>query len=234
MALSLGTGIYTNGAESSANHSHIASKTWTNGHVFFLGVNCLGDEGANPATEPTVSDGALNWTNIGTYRYAVGDMRATLFRLVGDGSTSAPIIDFAGVTQVRVLWAVADGDGLNATTPVVASSFKSAYYAGAGNNTPTVTLNAFADATNNGLLLWVMSTYQTSAAPEAGITELFDDLGNSSRFGWMGWRLGEDTTPSCTLAANATSWIALGCELAAAASGNHPRVSAFALQQMSQ
>ena len=199
--------LHTSGIASSVSSQDTAVVTLTAGRVYYLYVGNSIDI-ATP-TLPTVS----GWTQIGTVTAAWDLTRLTLFRKVGDGSEVAQTIDFAAVEQARVQWAMEEATDANTTTPEVAGNNKTGT---ASSATPTVTFDAFADATNNaGLFGFFVQNPADTATEEVGWTEDFLEASNY-RMGVIWKSGGADLTPSWTIDPS-MAWRGVGCEIASSA-----------------
>lgn len=177
-------------------------------------------EGAATPNQPTVTGKGLTWEAINTVSFTDGATftgRTTKFRAMGASPTSAAVVvTTTGQTQSVWQWhlkqtADADTTGTNGSGAIVQSATNS----GSGT-APTATLAAFGDATNNATDYVVSHGAPTSAiTPEAGMTA-FAQRDTTSYSLRDAWRLGQDTSPSATIAAS-RNWAVVAVEIKAAA-----------------
>lgn len=189
------------------------SLTFTSGSIFYcIALNY--QSGGSPAT-PTVSGGPT-WVQVATQVETVNNkLRVTVFRAIGGGETSTVVID-CGSSQTIIAGGIdeatgADTTGTNGSGSVVQSS------GAVGNDaTPTGTLAAFGDSTNNAAWMVMGEVNENSYTPESGYTTLSTKPQNGIKF-QSEWKLGQDT--SVTFTAGSDRWITIAMEVKAAASG---------------
>jgi len=144
-------------------------------------------------------------------------MRLTLFRRIGDGSTQTHTIDFAGVNQYRVNYAIeewtgTDTGGTNGANTVVQTGTDS----GDSGTALSAPLAAFGDAVNNVAYLVAASNYAAPFTEEGGYTVLDQVTGTQETD--AEYKIGEDTEPSFT-AAGSGGGAAIAVEVKAAGGG---------------
>lgn len=179
-------------------------------------------EGAATPNQPTVTGKGLTWVAINTQTFTDGATftgRTTLFRgMAASPTAAAVVITTTGQSQNAWMWEIiqsadTDTSGTNGSGAIVQSAVASGTSA-----SPSATLAAFGDATNNACVYVVSHGAPTSAiTPEAGMTSFTqrDTISYSLR---GAWRLGQDTSPSATLAAS-RNWGVIALEIKAAAGG---------------
>jgi hypothetical protein len=161
----------------------------------------------NPApSTPTLSGCGLTWTQVDTA--TAGAYRMTVFKAYGapTGLPAPLAIDFGGVTQTAVRWAVDEFAGINPATLVV----NHANATGTGVSTLTVNLPAFANAANGTYGAFGASTV-AGFTPGLGFAKI-DDLAALVGEIYTESKLGNDQTVDASSVGNGT-WVGVAVEL---------------------
>lgn len=195
--------LLTNGS----GQSNVDSTSYTTGSIsptanrLILGaVACSANDAATVA--PTLSGNGLTWVQIGTDTGTVvgNERRITLFRAMGASPSSGIVTITLSATMLGCAWGFSevtgmDTGGTNGSGAIVQSATNSRDANDA--NFISVTLAAFADATNNATFIAAVAAANQAMAPEAGFTELFDVTHIDRNMNASGaWRVGQDTTPT--------------------------------------
>ena len=174
-------------------------------------------------TVPTVSGGGgLTWVQVATVAHSANFRAITLFRAMkSSGLTSGTVAaSFGGQSQTISFITIEELTSIDTTGVDGAGAIvQSATAVSTANGTSSsVTLAAFADATNNAVFSSSCHTQIENTNPESGYTELSDQSGGGTGFE-VAWKIGQDTTPT-TSWVTSSAWVALATEIKfASASG---------------
>lgn len=192
-------------ADTSPSSPNYVTASWTPtaGKVYCCFI--LQSTLATVDTPPTGN--GLTWLN-GTSQNRSGNCTEYSFYAVADGGASAGsmTITITGSPTGIIVHIIEVGGDIDTASPVVQSP---------GNNgsgtTSTLTLAAFSDAVNNGLLFSAGITLQTAISSADGTS--LSDIGHATpvREQAVFWHIGEDLGPQCTF--SSTGWCTLGFEL---------------------
>jgi hypothetical protein len=183
---SLGTNV-TNGGTTCS----VASITPTGSAVFAAIV-----VGVGTSTQPTVTSVTgcgLTWTAVASVNGdATGGDRQSTFLYQGIGTPSSGTVTVTIPNSSRIALNVIDAAGVDGTTPVVQSATNTT---ASGTTSITVTLAAFADATNNAAFgVWgVQNNTANIVTPGTGFTELAETNQGDTHLETE-WKLGQDTS----------------------------------------
>ncbi len=185
---------------STAAHT-TASYTRSNNKLYLLSV--MSRFAGGPKT-PTISaeGGGLTWVEVA--HLIQGNYKITVFRgLVSSGAGSGTTtIDFGGQTQAQMMCSVDEFSGIKTTGSNGSGAIvQSATSGGSGATSLSITLAAFADATNNASFGSFVHGTSESTTPEAGYTEL-SDQNNSSTGAQVEWKLTQDLGVSASWASS--------------------------------
>lgn len=188
--------------------------------LILLTVNSESDLTETP-NAPTASGCGVTWVEVATLAYDTAGSRRgriTLLRgMVASPSSGAITIDFAGQTQSCCLWTVEEFDGVNTGgTNGSAAVVQSATVNSTGSDAPSVTLAAFADASNNAAYgAFAKEGNPPGFTKETGYT-LLSDVASTTPVARLSseWILGEDTSVSST-APSTNQGGGVACEIAA-------------------
>lgn len=206
------TNLYTR--DHAANNTSYTSDSvsFVAGRVYLLSIS---SNAAGTSPVPTLS-GTGSWTQIATAAAASG-RRITVWRWAPGSPASGTITyDFAGNTQnnasVSIEECRTDNGGTNGADAIVQSATNNN---DAGSNTMSVTLAAFASATNGTVAFFANNNGATATTPGTGFTELADFRvsGESSRH-YVEWRADNDTSADATTTGN-PAWVGVAVELKA-------------------
>ena len=196
----------------SATSITTASLTLTAGFVYYLWVSSFTGSGADNVV-PTCT----GWTKVTTS--GVADLtndyyfRLTLFRRLGDDSSGTHTIDFAGHAHASIMYSVDKATGVDLTGTNGAGSIIQAVGATGSSTTPSATLSAFADATNNLTYFGGFIAYSSDPgmAEEGGFTLLLKQKDGARCFTGE-YLVGQHLAPSVTGSA-LYPWDGLALEL---------------------
>ena len=159
----------------------------------------------------------------------VGHRRTSIYRAMsGSPGTGAITIAHSGVTQNNCLWKVLEVSGIDTTGTNGAGAIVQSNDSGPTSTaTPSVTLAAFGDATNNaGLAAFAQATANTFAAG-TGWTEIGTEVTNASpntSFGAQ-YIIGQDTSVDCTFSGSGSA-TGVAIEIKAASAGAYTLAAA--------
>lgn len=169
---------------------------------------------ASAPAAPTATGLSLSWLPITNQNRAIGGAirgRVLQAQCGASPGSGAVTLDW-GASVDASTWSIIEVTGHNTSSAIVQSP-------ATGTNTGTAlstTLAAFADTNNAGFTWAVHGSGTGSLTPEAGWTELSDDVNNASANGsWCAWRIGEDQSPTATLSASVV-WVLGSVEIAIA------------------
>jgi hypothetical protein len=183
-----------------------ASFAPTNGRLVIAAVR---NSKATEGDTPTLSGGGVTtWTQLATVTTGgvSGASRLTIFhaREATYGASAAVSIAFGGVTQTSCAWIICELDGTDVSGSNGAGAFiQTVLGTAASTATPSVTLSAFADATNNWTLAWFIARVNVTWTPDAspsGYVEPVIEQRTSAPVATLAgeYLVGEDTTVTCT------------------------------------
>lgn len=199
----------TNGTSGAAGTSFTtASVAPTGNRLELLAVNAITNSSTTPST-PTITGNGLTWVGVPTtqpnYDASGTTDRATLFlfRSMGGSPSSGTItIDFSAVTISQCEWSLDEFDGVDTSgTDGSGAIVQNATNTGASGTTLSVTLSAFADATNNVAYGTFAIEVNEAFTVGSGFTSLANPRGSSnSKNGscLTEWKTGQDTGVDAT------------------------------------
>jgi hypothetical protein len=167
------------------------------------------------AAEPTVQGNGLTWKTVQSVQVTgATNRRLTCFRATGGTPALGPLsFDFGGVQQALCAWSVFEYDGVTDIAQVKTAS--------GGTPTPTVTLDALADANKSvvvgGVIVSSLFGSTAQVQPGQGLTEIHEqDVAELGTGGSLQTeeRTGGGTTVNWT-AGLVTNWAAIALELKA-------------------
>lgn len=218
--------LKTSAAGTSGSSVTTASITPTGGANAVVVVDIVASKTTAGINSPSVSGAGLVWTSIAEIEYLEGvAWQITSYAGLDTSGTATAgtlSISFSAQSQNVIGYAVTEYTGVDASSfanLVVQTATNSVSGSSSGL---TVTLAAFADATNNavgGLFSHRVDTESVTA--EAGYTTNAT-VTHSTTPNYQAisvYKVGQDTTPSCTYTASVRGCLGLAYELKAASSG---------------
>lgn len=213
----------TNGFDSAGVTSEVtASITPGANHLLLVAVYNV--VAAGTANIPTATGNGLTWVQVATVP-DIGNLtrRVTVLRALGASpSAGAVTIDFAGQTQLDIIWDIVDVAGVDTSGADGAGAVVQSATNQVGTAGITVTLAAFAAATNGcaGFFARVDSLNEGFGVG-AGFTQAAQ-INHASKNNTLlsEWRVDNDTTVDATMVtASQSGGIAIELQAAAAAPG---------------
>lgn len=202
-------------ANSGQSNFDTASISPVTGRLYLLAVESWLNSGS--VNKPTVSGAGLTWVEVGTVLNGT-NMRLTLFRAMGSGSSGALTINHGGQTQILCQWHLTEftnvrTSGSNGADAVI----QSATAQDSGSDTSiTVTLGAFANPANAtyGCMFHEQGVAITVGS---GFTLLSNNsVAHSAR---SEFRNDNDTSVDWTWSSSTSQKVAIGVEIGLAPAG---------------
>lgn len=192
--------------------------------VVFIAINTFENSTGQP-TITSISGCGLTWTAVGSVDIDnSGGDRSTTFLWKGVGTPSSGTITVTyGIAVYRSAWIVSEAAGVDSSAPIVQVATTTANTSTA---TPSATLSAFADATNNAVMIaggWQSNVNVDSCTPESGYTELGEAWFSYAHV-IAAYKVGEDTSPSVTFTGAARAGI-VAAEVKAGSTGTAHEVT---------
>lgn len=201
------------------------SIAFVNGRSYVLATCATGTSSATPTVSGTGTGtwGATTPTSV-SFNPVSGTttrLNGFLYHCAGDVTETLSIV--YGSSRTNCLWIVAEITGQDTSGFLVqgdaANSNSVTSVQGMTNN--AMSLAAFADAVNNGLLLFVAIANNSNISAAGSLSELGEVSDAAPNFRLAAyWQVGEDTTPDATFTSSNAG--ALAFELKAAASAGQP------------
>lgn len=174
------------------------------------------NEGVNNGV-PSLTGNGLTWVQVATQINSSD--RTTVFRAMGANPSAGAVTIAISLTANRCcLWSISqfsgvDTAGTNGSGAVVQSATNSGT-----SSTPSVTLAAFGDATNNAAFGGFSGDGLLTLTPESGYTELANQQATAPNTVMEAeWKLGQDLAVTGSFGADAPRWAGVALEIKAAA-----------------
>lgn len=177
--------------------------------------------GSPPAVIPTITTTqGITYTQVGTALSASGQLRTTLFSGSAPAPSNALITVNISENQDNCTWAIARFDGQDVASPfaqVVTGT------AASGSTGLSITLGAFADATNNAAYGCFGHSTNAAMTVGSGFTQFTATSGCCNSRAMHEWKLGEDTTVDATGSSGIYTGVAVEVKVAGAATPTRRR-----------
>ncbi len=178
---------------------------------------------ANPIQFVTPTGGGITWTQVAMSNSGLNRIAVYCGYVSSGASTGGVALDTGQANTTRQRWSIESVTGSAATAGASgADAFGTPGYEQltATQTSSSVTLGAFADATNNAAfgLVWVAIT--TAISPEGGYTQLSAGSGGSNGSHLVEYLIGEDLAVTSTFASGTVVATAVEVKMAAASTGN--------------
>ena len=191
------------------------SVSYVAGRAYLIGV---WTEAGYAQDMTSVAGGTASYTYRNGYRSAGTNGMIWVGEYVPAGSHSETVTITVTVSTTRCQWCIVEITGADNAALVVYSNYEATT-----GNTPSVTLNAFGDATNNAAIGFFGISQATTFTHDAagGYAELYDAQAEASQTMAVQWKTGEDRAVGGTWGASSTIWSAAAeIKIAAAAGGS--------------
>lgn len=213
MAITAANKVAINGGGSS-----LASGSWTPAANKLYLATVVSRFSSSPNLPTLSGTTGLTWVQVATRLDATNFRRITVFRAMKSSGLSAgtTTADFAGQAQTRVLLSIEEFDGVDTSGTDGSGAIVQSPQNGntGGATSASITMAAFADATNNAAFAAFTHANAEVTTNEAGWTELSDQIGSNSTCLETEWRLGQDLTATVSWSGGSAAWIGIAVEVA--------------------
>jgi len=196
MAISISNiNLTTNGDIDGNATATIESISWTINDLLLLTINNRTGISAEPSV-PLPSTTGLTWVQVGSSVYYDADSssrkKLSLFYSVAGGTSSGTTgLTFASQNQTNIGWIIDRATGIYTAGPIVQSNTATV---SADSGAISVSLSAFADATNNVAYGVFGADPGTGTMTQgSGFSEL-RDINDTAIWTGSEWKIGQDTT----------------------------------------
>lgn len=229
--MALAFAVPANGTDSSTTDGTgftTGSVTFTAGRTYVMVVSAIGASAATPTS--IVGAGTGTWSTVVPTSVSFNPVSGAAARMNGFTVTpGSTVTETLAITypssRTACCWGIIEITGQDTVGTFVqgdnANSDTVGSVAAMTNN--TMSLAAFADAVNNGTLMFLSTVSGSGSTPSGSLTELFDIAAATPTLRLAAYyQIGQNTVPSATYTAANSAALAWEIKALAAASGGLP------------